>query len=246
MTYDIDFTGKHILVVGGTSGIGNAIAQAFRSKGGIVQVWGTRASKDNYAGDDGSDLTDLEYRQVDVSDAEQIHDACSNIEQVDVLVLSQGIVLYKREEFTSAGFRKVINTNLNSLMDCCERLHPKLKASQGSIIIISSTAAFQSARGNPAYCASKTGARGLTRTLGDTWARDGIRVNGIAPGLVPTKMTAATTENPEVAAKMLANIPLGRFGKTTEVAGVALFLASPLAAYVIGQTLPVDGGLTLR
>ena len=246
MTYDIDFTGKHVLVVGGSSGIGNAIAQAFRTKGGLVQVWGTRASATDYVDDDGSDLTDLAYRQVDVSSAEEIRDACASIDQLDILVLSQGIVLYKRQEFTSAGFRKVIDTNLNSLMDCCEQLHPKLKASQGSIIIISSTAAFHSVRGNPAYCASKTGAMGLTRTLGDIWARDGIRVNGIAPGLVPTKMTTVTTENPDVAQAALRNIPLGRFGRTDEIAGVALFLASPLSAYVIGQTLPVDGGLTLR
>ncbi|MBR9909277.1 MAG: SDR family oxidoreductase [Gammaproteobacteria bacterium] len=246
MTYDIDFTGKHILVVGGSSGIGNAIAQAFRSKGGSVQVWGTRASAADYAGTAGSDLTGLAYTQVDASSPEQIRNACSHIDQLDVLVQCQGLVLYKRQEFTSAGFRRVVDTNLNSLMDCCEQLHPLLKASQGSIIIMSSTAAFHSARGNPAYCASKTGAMGLTRTLGDIWARDGIRVNGIAPGLVPTKMTTATTENPDAAQSMLSNIPLGRFGKTEEIAGVALFLASPLSTYVIGQTLPVDGGLTLR
>lgn len=246
MTYDLDFTGKHILVVGGSSGIGNAIAQAFRAKGGLVQVWGTRSSAADYAEDSGSDLTGLSYTQVDASNPEQIRNACKHISQLDVLVQCQGLVLYKRQEFTSAGFRKVIDTNLNSLMDCCEQLHPLLKASQGSIIIISSTAAFQSARGNPAYCASKTGAMGLTRTLGDVWARDGIRVNGIAPGLVPTKMTSVTTENPDVAQVMLSNIPLGRFGKTEEIAGVALFLASPLSSYVIGQTLPVDGGLTLR
>jgi 3-oxoacyl-[acyl-carrier protein] reductase len=85
----------------------------------------------------------------------------------------------------------------------------------------------------------------LTRTLGEAWARDGIRVNGIAPGLVDTKLTKVTTENPERLSRALAGIPLGRLGQPEDMAGVALFLASPLAAYVIGQTIPVDGGLIL-
>jgi len=85
----------------------------------------------------------------------------------------------------------------------------------------------------------------LTRTLGEAWAPDGIRVNGIAPGLVDTKLTKITTENPERLRGALSGIPLGRLGTPTDMAGVALFLASPLAAYVVGQTIPVDGGLIL-
>lgn len=246
MNHELDFTNKNILVVGGSSGIGNAIAQSFRMKGGNVSVWGTRKQASDYSKSDNSDLTGLDYTQVDVANSEEIKFACANINALDVLVLSQGIVLYNREEFSSEGFRKVLNVNLNSLMECCQQLFLPLKKSQGSIIILSSTAAFQSTRGNPAYSASKTGAKGLTRTLGDTWAKLGIRVNSIAPGLVPTKMTTVTTDNPDRAKSMCNNIPLGRFGTTDEIAGVALFLASPLASYIVGQTIPVDGGLTLR
>jgi 3-oxoacyl-[acyl-carrier protein] reductase len=113
------------------------------------------------------------------------------------------------------------------------------------MIIVSSAAAFHSTVGTPAYNASKTGAYGLTRTLGEAWAGDGIRVNGIAPGLVATKLTRVTTDHPERLAASLRKIPLGRLGTPDDMAGAALFLASPLAAYVLGQTLLVDGGLLL-
>jgi 3-oxoacyl-[acyl-carrier protein] reductase len=120
-----------------------------------------------------------------------------------------------------------------------------LSASKGSLIIVSSTAAYHSTMGNPAYNASKTGAVGLTRTLAEAWAEDGIRVNGIAPGLVDTKMTKVTTANPKRLEGALERIPLRRLGTPQDMAGAALFLASPLAAYIIGQTIVVDGGLIL-
>jgi 3-oxoacyl-[acyl-carrier protein] reductase len=242
----LDFSAREVLVVGGSSGIGNATAQAFRHRGAAVQVWGTRAAPADYADSADTDLEGLTYSRVDVADPLQIAAAAARIKRLDVLVLSQGIVKYDRAEFDPVQFRRVVDVNLNSLMDCCMACHHLLKASRGAVIIVSSTAAFQSTRGNPAYAASKTGAMGLTRTLGDAWARDGIRVNGIAPGLVPTKMTKVTTDHPKRVEATIAQIPLGRLGTTADIAGVALFLASPLAAYVIGQTIPVDGGLILR
>jgi 3-oxoacyl-[acyl-carrier protein] reductase len=117
-------------------------------------------------------------------------------DRLDVLVLAQGTVIYKRGEFEMPGFRKVLEVNLMSLMACSARFHGMLKTSKGSLIIVSSTAAYHSTKGNPAFNASKTGALGLTRTLGEAWAEDGIRVNGIAPGLVDTKLTKVTTANP--------------------------------------------------
>jgi 3-oxoacyl-[acyl-carrier protein] reductase len=162
-----------------------------------------------------------------------------------VLVLSQGVVLYKRGEYDPGGFRSVVDVNLNSVMHCALKFHAALKAAQGALIVISSTAAYHATRGNPAYNASKAGLVGLVRTLGEAWAADGVRVNGIAPGLVDTKMTKVTTEHPKRLEAALARIPLKRLGTPRDMAGVALFLASPLAAYVVGQTLPVDGGLIL-
>ena len=241
----LDFTGKTALIVGGSSGIGNGIAQAFRAHGAAVHVWGTRASAADYKADEGSDMTGLEYTQMDVSDFAAIEAHKPPFDTLDVLVLAQGTVIYRKGEFRMDGFTKVMDVNLNSLMACALKFRDMLAAAKGSLITISSTAAYHSTRGNPAYNASKTGAVGLTRTLAEAWAGEGIRVNGIAPGLVDTKLTKVTTENPERLAASLQNIPLGRLGTPADMAGVALFLASPLSAYVVGQTLPVDGGLIL-
>jgi len=245
MAGPLDFTGKTVLVVGGSSGIGNGIAHGFRRHGATVHVWGTRAHASDYSADEGSDLTGLHYAQLDVSNFVEVDTWRPNFRTLDVLVLSQGTVLYKRGEFQMDGFRKVMDLNLNSLMACAIKFHDMLAASKGSLITVSSTAAFHSTRGNPAYNASKTGAVGLTRTLAEAWAGDGIRVNGIAPGLVDTKLTKVTTENPDRLQASLQGIPLKRLGTPDDMAGVALFLASPLAAYVVGQTIPVDGGLIL-
>lgn len=242
---ELDFSNKTVLVVGGSSGIGNGIAQAFLRKGASVHACGTRAKASDYSLEDGSDMKGLYYVQLDVSDSATIEAYHPAFGSLDVLVLSQGAVLYKRAEFDMPGFRKVMEVNLMSLMACAGKFHPMLKASNGALIIVSSTAAYHSTKGNPSYNASKTGAVGLTRTLGEAWAEDGIRVNGIAPGLVDTKMTKVTTSNPKRLEGAVANIPLKRLGTPADMAGAALFLASPLASYIVGQTIVVDGGLIL-
>lgn len=241
----LDFNNKTVLVVGGSSGIGNGIAHGFRGEGADVHVWGTRARAADYDDEAGSDLAGLSYTKVDVSSDAEVAGAPIGFETLDVLVLSQGAVLYKRQEFAIEGFRKVVDINLNSVMACCARFHEMLKTSGGSVTVISSVAAFAATVGNPAYNASKTGTLGLVRTLGQAWARDGIRVNGLAPGLVDTKMTKITTADPQRLAERLKGIPAGRLGTPGDMAGVALFLASPMAAYVTGQTIAVDGGRTL-
>jgi 3-oxoacyl-[acyl-carrier protein] reductase len=242
---ELDFSTKQVLVVGGSSGIGNGIAQAFRARGARVAVCGTRASAADYSPDEGSDLEGLDYAQLDVGDSTAIEKFKPSFATLDVLVLAQGAVIYRRGEFEMAGFRKVLEVNLMSLMACAGRFHPMLRASGGSLIIVSSTAAYHSTKGNPAYNASKTGAVGLTRTLAQAWAEDGIRVNGIAPGLVDTKMTKVTTANPKRLEGAIGRIPLKRLGTPADMAGAALFLASPLSSYIVGQTIVVDGGLIL-
>jgi 3-oxoacyl-[acyl-carrier protein] reductase len=242
---ELDFGNKQVLVVGGSSGIGNGIAQAFRAHSARVAVCGTRASASDYSADDGSHLDGLDYARLDVSDPDAIDKFKPAFDKLDVLVLAQGAVLYRRGEFEMDGFRKVLEVNLMSLMACATRFHSMLKQSKGSLIIVSSTAAYHSTVGNPAYNASKTGAMGLTRTLGEAWAEDNIRVNGIAPGLVDTKMTKVTTANPKRLEGALSRIPLRRLGTPQDMAGAALFLASPLSSYIVGQTIVVDGGLIL-
>jgi 3-oxoacyl-[acyl-carrier protein] reductase len=171
-----------------------------------------------------------------------IEAACPPFDKLDILVLSQGAVRYNRAEFEIDTFKAVVDVNLNSLMACAAKFHDALAETQGSLVIISSLAAFGARIGNPAYAASKAGAVSLTATLAEAWARDGIRVNGVAPGLVPSKLTMVTLDDPERRATALKGIPLRRVGTPREIAGAVLFLASPLASYVLGQTLVVDGG----
>ena len=242
---NIDFTNKTVLVVGGSSGIGNGIAQAFRAAGAELRIWGTRASAADYADEPGSNLTGLIYDCVDAADPAALARGAAAFTALDALILCQGTVQYERREFTPEGWARVVDVNLNSVMWTASAFRPLLAAARGSVVIVSSVAGFRATRGNPAYAASKAGAVALTKTLAAAWAGEGIRVNGIAPGLVDTKLTRVTTGNPKRVASALAGIPAGRLGTPADMAGVALFLCSPLAGYVLGQTLVVDGGMTL-
>lgn len=242
---ELDYTSKTALIVGGSSGIGNGIAHRFKAQGADVHVTGTRPAAAEYAGIEGSNLSGLSYAQLDVADPDNIDRFQPSFDSLDVLVLSQGYVAYRRAEFEREAWDRVVSINLDSVMHCARRFKPMLAAAQGSIIIISSIMALRSSVGNPAYAASKAGALSLTMTLAEAWAGDGIRVNGIAPGIVETKLTAITTSHPERRQAILDSIPLSRFGTPDDIAGVALFLASPLAAYVAGQTITVDGGMLL-
>ncbi len=241
----LDFGGRTVLVAGGSSGIGNGIAQGFRARGATVHVLGTRPAASDYDKGEGSDLTGLAYHPLDVADHDALQAWVPPFGRLDVLVLCQGTVRYNREEFARPGWDAVMDVNLNSVMHTATRLKPLLAEACGSVIIVSSVAGFRAAMGNPAYSASKHGAVGLTKSLGQAWARDGIRVNGLAPGLVDTKLTRVTTGNEERLKGALGAIPQRRLGTPADMAGVALFLASPLASYVTGQTIIADGGLSL-
>ena len=128
---ELDFSGKQVLVVGGSSGIGNGIAQAFRVRGARVLVCGTRGSAADYSPDEGSHLAGLDYAQLDVSDPRAIENFKPSFDRLDVLVLAQGAVIYRRGEFEVDGFRKVLEVNLMSLMACAGKFHGMLGAARG-------------------------------------------------------------------------------------------------------------------
>jgi 3-oxoacyl-[acyl-carrier protein] reductase len=241
----LQLVGKTALVIGGSRGIGNGIAQLFRSQGASVHACGTRPRAADYAEEPGSDLEGIGYSSLDVSDAAAVDAWQPPIDRLDILVLAQGAVVYRRKEFEIETFRHVVSVNLISVMHLATKFYPMIKERQGTMIIISSIGAFKSVVGNPAYAASKAGVVGLTRTLGDAWGREGVRVNGIAPGMIATKMTKVTTEHPDRLKAALETISLGRLGMPQDVAEMALFLASPMASYITGQTLIVDGGRSL-
>lgn len=245
MKDDTDFSGQCVLVVGGSSGIGNGVAHGFRLRGAKVHVWGTRPSAADYSPEEGSDLGGLGYTCVDVGDPDAIEAAPLPFDKLDVLVLCQGTVVYRRGEFERAGWDRVMAVNLDSLMHCSRKFRSQLSETRGSIIIVSSISGLQANIGNPAYAASKAGAINLTKTLGQAFASDGIRVNGLAPGIVDTKLTKVTTQNPKRLEGALEKVAQRRMGTPEDMAGAAIFLASPLASYVTGHTLVVDGGLSL-
>lgn len=236
----LDFAGRAVLVTGGTSGIGNAIARAFRDRGAAVAVTGRRAAA-NYD----ADLADMRFHQLDVTDEGAMTALAETTEALDVLVNSAAMVAYRGEEFNLATFRRVVDVNLNALMHGATLYRERLAERQGCIINIASLASFSATRGNPAYGASKAGVSQLTKSLAVAYARDRIRVNAIAPGWVATRMTAVSHENEKISAEIVKRTPLGRWASGEDMAGAALFLASPLAGFVTGQTLVVDGGYSL-
>jgi len=151
---DFDFTGKTVLVVGGSSGIGNGVAHALQARGAEVHVWGTRKASD-YRAEDGSDLTGLRFAQLDVSDFAAVARAVVPFERLDVLVTCQGAVAYGRKEFEMETFSRIVDVNLNSVMACCMKFESMLAATKGATVVFGSTAGYHTSIGNPAYAASK-------------------------------------------------------------------------------------------
>ena len=131
------------------------------------------------------------------------------------------------------------------MMACCQKFKPLLAESSGNIIMLGSGASYRAVRGNPAYSASKGGILTLIKTLADAWAEKGIRVNGLAPGFVATKLTEITFNHKERYKSSLKKIPMGRWGNPEEIGDAACFLASEKASYITGQMITVDGGLGL-
>ncbi len=237
-----DFAGKTVLVTGGSTGIGNAAARMFLTAGARVIVTGTRATAADYAGSDGN-LAGLEYHRLDQGDRDAVAAFDPGVERLDALVIAGAKVAYRRQEFEIETFADVLATNLTGPMQVATKFRPRL-AGQGSITFIGSVASFRGTIGQPAYSASKGGLLTLTKTLAQAFARDAIRVNLVAPGLVRSKMTAVTWENPERLAATERQVPLARIGEPDDVAGAILFLASPLASYITGTSLVIDGGLS--
>ncbi|WP_040496098.1 SDR family NAD(P)-dependent oxidoreductase [Ilumatobacter nonamiensis] len=239
----IDFTGRQVLVAGGSSGIGLGTARRFQMAGADVHVTGTRASAADYP--DG-DLDGLVFHQLDVADPGAAEALATGFDALDVLVPSVGTVAYGGAEYDIDTFRQVVDVNLNGVMALCTAFRSHLTESEAaSIVIIGSTSSFIATPGQPAYSASKGALVTLTKSLAAAWAKHGIRVNGVAPGFVNTKLTSRSHDDPDVYESTISRIPMRRWGEPEEMGDAALFLASSMAGYVTGQMLLVDGGITL-
>ncbi|SPR96388.1 SDR family NAD(P)-dependent oxidoreductase [Cupriavidus taiwanensis] len=227
---------KTALVTGGTTGIGAAIAARLASLGASVTAAGLPAPAGTPEPPPGVRTVSL-----DVSNDDSVKAVVGAFERLDIVVNCAGVI--RREaELDPAVFAQVIDINLTGTMRVCAAARERLGAAQGCIINTASMLSFFGGGLVPGYSASKGGVAQLTKSLAIAYAADGIRVNAIAPGWIATPLTQALQDDDGRSAAILERTPMKRWGTPAEVADVAVFLATPAAAFMTGAVVPVDGG----
>ena len=250
MATTIDLTGKVAIITGASQGIGAQMARTFHAAGATVvlnhpDLGPTRADADRLAAELNTLRPDsADVLAGDVADADAVRAMMQTVKArrggLDFLINNAAILRDRTiAKLSPDDWQTVLDVNLTGVFHCC-KFGLEVMRDGGAIVSMGSIAAIQGIFGQSNYAAAKAGVQAMMRVLARECARRGIRANAIAPGVIDTAMAATIPES--IRAEMLRNIPLARLGTREEVANVALFLCSPLASYVSGQTIEVNGG----
>ncbi len=235
--------GKTALVTGCTSGIGLAIADELIDFGAtVIGVARTRERVERWAADRG--MRGIAADVASESDRVRIF---QSIERLDILVNNAGTNIRKpTADYTDDEYRLIRETNMDSVFAICRLAYPLLRVSGNAAVVnLVSVAAFRNLGTGTPYAMTKAAVAHLTRGLAAEWARDGIRVNAVAPWYIRTPLAEPVLNDPARLEKILARTPAGRIGEPEEVAALAAFLCMPAAAYITGQCIAVDGGYSV-
>jgi 2-dehydro-3-deoxy-D-gluconate 5-dehydrogenase len=249
-----DLKGRVAIVTGGNGGIGLGMARGLAAAGARVVIGARDQTKSRAA------VKDLEERgveamavAVDVADeasvAALVRTVAERWSRIDVLVNNAGINIRKPvQDLALAEWHRVVDTNLTSAFLAARAVYPVMKAAGGGKIVnIGSMMSIFGASFAPAYGASKGGMVQLTKSLATAWARDNIQVNAVLPGWIDTDLTRrARQEVPGLNEAVLRRTPAGRWGGIDDMAGIAVFLASPASDFITGAAIPVDGGYSIQ
>ena len=245
-----DLTGKVALVTGGNGGIGLGMAKGLADAGATVMVAGRDGDKNKHAVEAlGGNADCVAADMAEESGVKAVVDATvKKFGRLDILVNNAGINIRKPpQDYALEEWHRVLNINLTSLFVCCQAAYPHLKVRGGKIINIGSMMSIFGASFAAPYGASKGGVVQLTKSLASAWATENIQVNAVLPGWIDTELTKGAREQVSgLNEKVLARTPAARWGTPGDMAGIAVFLASPASDFITGTAIPVDGGYSAQ